>query len=312
MSPSSNDAVHTLHLIANPKSGKGLGAALPDLAQRLCQERGVKFVLHEISEPGSLDRKAEDALKQAKKEGGIVVAAGGDGTIRSVAAKLRGQEVRFGVVPIGTFNFFARNHRIPEDPEAALQIALGGRSKAVRLGEINGHIFLINASLGLYAKAIRDREHRTSRWGRNRVIVILSTIMSLLEGHRALKVDMVSDKVAKSIATPMIFIGNNALQLRNLSLDVAQCMKQDLLAVVTMKPLTTWGTIKLIFMGMARSLENQEGLDSFCVETLTIKTRKKTQVVALDGEMFKMTSPLVVTAQPQILNLIIPPPSETA
>ena len=312
MTPSSNDSVHTLHLIANPKSGKGLGAALPDLAQRLCQERGVKFVLHEISEPGSLDRKAEDALKQAKKEGGIVVAAGGDGTIRSVAAKLRGQEVRFGVVPIGTFNFFARNHRIPEDPEAALQIALGGRSKAVRLGEINGHIFLINASLGLYAKAIRDREHRTSRWGRNRVIVILSTIMSLLEGHRALKVDMVSDKVAKSIATPMIFIGNNALQLRNLSLDVAQCMKQDLLAVVTMKPLTTWGTIKLIFMGMARSLENQEGLDSFCVETLTIKTRKKTQVVALDGEMFKMTSPLVVTAQPQILNLIIPPPSETA
>lgn len=312
MTKISNEPVHTLHLIANPKSGKGLGAALPDLARRLCQERGVKFVLHEISEPGSLDEKGETALKQATKDGGIVVAAGGDGTIRSVAAKLRGQDVRFGVIPIGTFNFFARNHRIPEDPEAALQIALDGRSKAVRLGEINGHIFLINASLGLYAKAIRDREHRTSRWGRNRIIVIISTIISLIEGHRSLKVDLVSDTVAKSIATPMIFIGNNALQLRNLSLDVAHCMKKDLLAVVTMKPLTTWGTLKLIFMGMARSLEKQEGLDSFCVETLTIKTRKKTQVVALDGEMFKMNSPLVVTAQPEILNLIVPPPEETA
>jgi hypothetical protein len=59
---------------------------------------------------------------------------------------------------------------------------------------------------------------------------------------------------------------------------------------------------------MARSLEREEGLDSFCVDELTIKTKRKVQTVALDGEMFRLSSPLKVVSRPEVLQLIIPPP----
>ncbi|MBX2988354.1 MAG: hypothetical protein KF802_10705 [Bdellovibrionaceae bacterium] len=301
------NTIPSLHLIANTRSGRGNGPVVVETARRLCQEAGIRFVHHDTSEKGSFDRRIEAAVSAALEDQGVVAAAGGDGTIRAVAQKAHGKNVKFAVIPCGTFNFFARNHRIPEDIEAALRLALTGQTRAVRLGSVNGEVFLINASLGLYAKAIREREDRTSRWGRRRLIVILSTLMSLLEGHRLLRVDLETNKVTRQVRTPMLFIGNNALQLRNLSLNVAHCMKQDLLAVVTMKPGGIWDTIRLIFHGLIRRLENADNLESFCVDSLTIHTRRPVQSVALDGEMFHMTSPLNVISLPRVLNMVLPP-----
>ena len=300
-------APRKLHLISNAKSGRGAGGSLAEIASKLCQELGADFYNYQTHQPGELETQTARAISAAKSDGGIVAAAGGDGTIRFVAQKVQAEDLTFAVIPCGTFNYFARTHRIPEDPAEALRLALTGTSRPVRLGQINGEIFLINASLGLYAKAIREREQRTSRWGRNRIVVILSTILSLLDGHWNLEIDMITNQVLKRINTPMVFIGNNALQLRNLSMDVASCMKQDLLAMVTMKPLTKWEMLKMIFYGLAGKLENAEALDSFCVSSLAIHTKKKHHTVALDGELFKMTSPLKVEALPKTLNLILPP-----
>jgi diacylglycerol kinase family enzyme len=88
---------------------------------------------------------------------------------------------------------------------------------------------------------------------------------------------------------------------------VASCMKLDLLAVVTMKPMSLWKMLKLIFYGLSGRLENAESLESFCADSLTIHTRGKTHTVALDGEMFKMTAPLKIEALPKTLKLILPP-----
>lgn len=295
-----------IHLLANTKSGRGMGGSLADLAQKLCQEAGCELINHEIKDPSDLDEQTEKAIQAAKADDGIVVAAGGDGTIRSVAEKVQGQDIRFGVIPCGTFNFFARTHQIPEDHADAIRVIIAGKSKPVRLGEINGRIFLINASMGLYAKAIRDREKRTSRFGRHQLVVIISTILSLIEGHKLLDVDMNIDGQKKSLRTPMIFIGNNALQLRDLSMNVARCMKQDLMALVTMRPLKKWEMVRVIFRGFSKTLEREDAVDSACVDAVTIRTHRKTQTVALDGELFSMSSPFEVRTLPGVLNLVGP------
>ena len=68
----------------------------------------------------------------------------------------------------------------------------------------------------------------------------------------------------------MIFVGNNALQLRDLKMSAAKCMGKDLLAVIMMKPLTKRETLRIIARGIFRTLENDEKLDTFCVDELTI------------------------------------------
>lgn len=294
-----------LHLIANTRSGRGVGAKLPEIAQKVCDEFNAELVTYDTSK--NFNEVCGKAVEAAKKDGGVVVAAGGDGTIRGVAQKAAGQTVDFGVVPVGTFNFFARNHQIPEDPEEAFRLIFTGEVRTVRLGRVNNEIFLINASLGLYAKAIREREQSTARFGRYRFVVIVSTIISFFRRHRLLNVDLVMGNERRSLRTPMIFIGNNALQLRDLKMDVARCMKKDLMAAVTLKPLRKMEMVRVLFRGLTKTIEQEENVDSFCVDSLTIHTTKSPQMVALDGEIFHLNSPFKVEALPHILRMVLPP-----
>src|SRR5205823_6107275 len=78
-----------------------------------------------------------------------VIAGGGDGTINAVASVLVDTDRTLGVLPLGTLNHFARDLKIPLDVESAARVCLEGREARVDVGEVNGRVFLNNASLGL-------------------------------------------------------------------------------------------------------------------------------------------------------------------
>jgi len=94
----------------------------------------------------------------------IVIAAGGDGTVRSVAAGLRGRGVPLGLVPLGTGNLFARNLDIPvNDPFDAVVLALTGMDRAVDVvvadimrpdRTTETHVSLVLSGIGLDATMI--------------------------------------------------------------------------------------------------------------------------------------------------------------
>jgi diacylglycerol kinase family enzyme len=94
----------------------------------------------------------------------LVIAAGGDGTVRSVAAGLRGTGIPLGLVPIGTGNLFARNLRIPvNDPGDAVTLAFSGIDRAVDVlvaditrpdGSNESHASLVLAGIGIDAAMI--------------------------------------------------------------------------------------------------------------------------------------------------------------
>lgn len=297
----------TAHLLANAASGQGTGAALADIAREVCGELGCPLVAYDIGDPAGLDAQADRAAKAAAADGGVVIAAGGDGTLRSVAERLHGKDVPMAIVPCGTFNYFARGHRIPEDPREALRLALTGEIRAVRLGEINGRVFLINATFGLYERALRERERRLGVFGRNRLTAVVSTVVSLFSRHSALRLEIVRDGVAETRTTPMVFIGNNALQLRGVAWSMVQCLREDALGLLVLKPLGKRDVLRILFRGLARTIERDERVDGFCVDSLTIYGGKPRHAVALDGEPFRLTAPLRVRALPAGLRLVLPP-----
>lgn len=296
-----------IHLVVNCASGSGAGREVAAAAREHCAQAGRELTLHMPGRPRALDGLAREVVAEATRTGAMVCAAGGDGTIRTVAQELCGSSVPLGVIPLGTYNFFARNYGIPEVADDALRIMLNGVTRPVDLGHINGELFLINASLGLYSDLIKAREEHVSRWGRNRLVATTSTVFSLLKGYEPLEIDLVTEGSAQRIRTPMVFVGNNALQLRAVALDVARCAQQGQLAVVIMEPLEQWGMMRLACYGLARKLQREGTLHSFCTDTLIVGCRRRFVEVVLDGERMRLATPLSFQIQRGALNLIVAP-----
>ncbi|MGW7230958.1 diacylglycerol kinase family protein [Streptomyces cyaneofuscatus] len=101
------------------------------LAQR--GHKDVAFV--ETTERDTGGGQASDAVRGGA---GLVVACGGDGTIRAVADALAGTGVALAVVPCGTGNLLARSLGLPLDPADALAAGLTGERRALDLGAISG------------------------------------------------------------------------------------------------------------------------------------------------------------------------------
>lgn len=299
-----------MQLIVNAGSGNGDAERLVELAQKLAGAAGRHLTSHLVRAPRMLVATARQAIEQARSDGGGVIVAGGDGTIRSVAQLLAGSDIPLALIPAGTFNFFARNHGIPGETEAALQVALAGHCRAVDLGDVNGEVFLINASYGLYSRLIRSREEHTRRFGRNQLVALWGTLRALVSRHPLHHLALTLDEKSRELVTPMVFVGVNALQLRNVELEVARCVDQHRLAVVVMRPVSQFDTVRLALRGLMRRLEQEQSLDTFCADRLEIEPYRSSVEVVLDGERLKLRSPLRFCVRRATLRLIVPASTE--
>ena len=114
-----------------------------------------------------LDKDGRACALEALEHGAdVVVAVGGDGTVRTVASAVSGTGHALGIIPIGTGNLFARNMGVPvDDIDAALTVATSHGSRLVDMGRLtlldhpeddHGHAFLIIAGIGFDALMIDD------------------------------------------------------------------------------------------------------------------------------------------------------------
>ena len=158
-----DDQVHYVFVV-NPSK--------PQAAQRrahieqFCRDKGltdVEFI------DTQLDKDGRACAKEALANGAdVVVAVGGDGTVRTVASAMSGTGHAMGIIPIGTGNLFARNMGIPiDDIDAALTVATSHGSRHVDVGRLSllddpkadhGHAFLIIAGVGFDAAMIDDTD----------------------------------------------------------------------------------------------------------------------------------------------------------
>jgi diacylglycerol kinase (ATP) len=127
----SDSARYRAALIVNPT--KTDVRRLASTAEAICRFEGWNPPL--VLET-TLEDSGEGATTRALDEGvDVVIAAGGDGTIRAVASALAGTSTPMGIVPLGTGNLLARNIDLVLDKtEWALRIALWGRNREIDVG----------------------------------------------------------------------------------------------------------------------------------------------------------------------------------
>lgn len=297
----------TVHILANGYSGQGLAEQIAQKAQARCRAQGVPAVLHLSQHRRQINASIKAACEAARRDRGRVLVVGGDGTIRAVSEALCGTDIPMAVLPTGTFNFFARNLGIPTAFEAALKLALEGEPQRVDLGRVNDHLFNNNASFGLYSRMIRARELHTRRFGRHRVVAILSTIVTLMRRYRALDLTLTTGDRTRELKSPMVFVGINSLQMRGVNLEIGRCIDKLNLGVVVMKPVSHWAMLRLSLRGLMRRLRDEASLEHFCAEQMEINTNRKRLNVVLDGERLRIATPLKFSIENNALCVIAPP-----
>ena len=134
--------------------------------QRFCEAKGLNRIRFYDTQ---LDKDGRVCALEALEDGAdVVVAVGGDGTVRTVASAVSGTGHALGIIPIGTGNLFARNMGVPvDDIDAALTVATSHGSRLVDMGRLtlldhpeddHGHAFLIIAGIGFDALMIDDTD----------------------------------------------------------------------------------------------------------------------------------------------------------
>jgi diacylglycerol kinase family enzyme len=221
-----------------------------------------------------------------------VVAAGGDGTIAAVAATLVNTNKLLGVLPLGTFNYFARALGGPLELEEAVDVVAAGVPQPADIGEVNGRIFLNNSSLGLYPTVLQHREAAYRKLGRSRWASYLSVAFALAQPPSLMRIHLAMDGVPFPRRTPLVFVGMNADQLDSFSIPGKTCLDSHRLAVCVIRPLRLLELWRLGIRAFVHGLDGSSELEVVCARELQITMRPKRVRVALDGEIVILQTPL--------------------
>ncbi|OAO02935.1 hypothetical protein A8B76_21695 [Roseovarius indicus] len=267
----------------------------------------------ETNAPGAelriLDSGSEllPATRKAVEEGfDMVVAAGGDGTVSGVASVLHGTGVTMGILPLGTFNYFARSLDIPTDIPSAVALLCEGAARPVRIARINERIFLNNASLGAYPAILKTREDVYRRWGRRRIAAYWSVFLTLVTLRRPLRVRIEAGDQVLERRTPLIFAVNNAFQLNQVGLQGEEEIAKGRLALFIAPDTNRWGMLRnalLLALGLA---EREKEFDFVAAKRIQIVDHKKKHDIACDGERDRMAAPYDLQVIENELNVMAP------
>jgi len=270
--------------------------------RRLFQEAGIEAEVHFV--PG--DRIVETAHSALASGAEALVAGGGDGTIRSVAAVLAGGNVPLGVLPVGTLNHFARDLGIPVELPAAVRLIAEGVSRALDVGEVNGEIFVNNSVLGLYPPVVEVRDQERREKNRGKWLATASAFWKVLPGHPLLHIRVTADGLTADHQSRFVFVGNNEYEMNAFTYGARNRFDSGNLYLYIAKSRTRLGLVGLALLGLFRDLKWTDSFDCFCLPELVIETREKAVPVYLDGEVVPLEAPLRYRNQTRALRVIVP------
>ncbi|WP_163847632.1 diacylglycerol/lipid kinase family protein [Pseudooceanicola aestuarii] len=256
--------------------------------------------------PGS---DPEPLVAAAIAEGAdCIVAAGGDGTAMAVAQAMLGKPCAMGVLPLGTFNFFARGLGLSETPEDAARAVICGQPHDIRIGMVNGQVFLNNASLGVYPAILKERESIYRRWGRRRIMAHWSVAKTFLRFQRPMRLRITVNGDTLAYRTPLLFVARSAYQLDLFDLKGEAAIHDDAFAVLIGRGDTRWKLFRLAWRLVTRQMRPGRDYALIPASDLSVETGSKHTLVAFDGEKTRARAPFRFHMTQDTLRIMLPDP----
>ncbi len=287
-------------LLINPSSGARLAPAEMTAIEEASRAAGLEV----LQFTPSLD--VAQAIRQRTSEGvRLFVAAGGDGTVHSAVQSLINTESILGVLPIGTYNHFARDLGIPLAWRDALEVAVSGATSQIDCGRANERFFVNNVSMGLYPELVARRESRGRgypRW-KARIWAAYGTLRS----YPHVTVTLETEHHHEMIRTHVLMVSNNSYDLSRIGVEAPRAtLKEGRLSVYWLPHLPRLSLMKFVAHYLAGRVHEAPGFRSFRTQRMRVESSRRSLHLGIDGEVFSVAMPLVITIVPKSLLVKVP------
>lgn len=270
--------------------------------ERLLRDAGIEAEIL-LRRKFGIEAAARDAVRRRPA---MVVAAGGDGTISSIAAVLAGTGIPLGVLPLGTRNHFARDLGLPLGMEDAVRVLAEGAIHRIDLGEVNGRVFVNNSSIGFYPRLVRLREKIGHRSRPGKWVAAARAAMGVFRRFPNFRVVLQSPHGAIRRRSPLVFVGNNRYDLRLPVSRARERLDEGALSLYVANRTGRAGILRLTLDALLGDALRAPDLESAEVEELWIHNPRRRIAVAMDGEVLPLRTPLHFRIRPRALPVLVP------
>jgi len=263
---------------------------------------GLRIDLHLI------DGKAMgEAVSNAAKAGGIVAVGGGDGTLGCAAGAIlkAGGKAILAPLPLGTRNHLARELGLPMDVAEVAKLIAARSTRKIDLGEVNGHSFVNNASIGFYPEMVRRREAEQEARGLPKWLANLPAAWGVLKRARHHRLRLRIEGREQEVRTPLLFVGNNRYALETGKVGVRESLEDGRLSIYAVDRKTSPAMIGFALRTMiGRADVDRDFAELGEADEMEVRMHARSVDVALDGEVVRLRGPLRFKALPKALTVI--------
>lgn len=256
------------------------------------------------SDPG--EQMTRDALDASVD---LVLAAGGDGTVRVVTNVLKGTGVPCAIIPIGTGNLLARNLGVPLDVEGALELAFTGGPRTIDVASVvvdhdatNVTGFTGMAGVGFDAAMMRDTDERVKKVAGN-VAYAVAFAKQLGTPPRKVRVQVDDGPVLQRKAVLML-VGNTSQLQAGIELFPDAVPDDGMLNMLLAAPITL-GMWARLLRAVLRRRHRHGGVEYLAGKKFVLALDEQV-VWELDGDAAGEGSHFEFTVEPGALQVIAP------
>lgn len=280
--------------IINPHSGS-TRRTWHTLIQDFFLRRGMEVHLHLLEKDTSSD-KIVTLIHQVQPK--LVVAVGGDGTIKLVATALLTSSIPMGIIPAGSANGLAYELGIPTDPTLAMHTLLTGKSIKIHAIAIQNEICLHLSDIGLNAWAMKKFNRGNTRgwlgygW---------ASLQSLYYA-RMHSITLQTDQQSLKLRAAMIVLANGTSYSTGAIINPSGSLLDDHFEVIVLKEISMIETLKMLF---THQPFNPKKVEVLSTQKVTIRSKKRIPF-QIDGEYKGKVKNIEASIIADAVSIIVP------
>ncbi len=293
--------------LINPISGTRGKSNLRDLVIRKTTTEDIDFEIIDTNAEGDYGFLKSRIRKERVTD---VVICGGDGTVNAVASALIGEDVRTGIIPMGSGNGLAFTAKIPKQPTAALEIIFRGKASAIDGFYINGQFSCMLCGIGFDARVAHEFAKQKKRGLQTYIKVSLLNYLNALP----YPFEIISGDRSFNTRAYFISIANSNQFGNNVTIAPQASLRDGLLDIVIVKKMSKFSlpfsllgqVIGINAMQDIRDVTEKKNIIYFQTPALTI-FNKELAPLHIDGDPKETADRFDISVIPRAMRLLQPP-----